>query len=336
MSKNLRVGLIGAGRIGKVHAEAIISQVPEAELVMVTDVVAEAAQALGEQYGIAHSANPQDVIDDASIEAVLICSSTDTHSQFITAAANAGKHIFCEKPIDHSLERIDAALAAADKAGVKLMIGFNRRFDSNFAKVKQMIADGKIGAPHILRITSRDPAPPPVSYIKVSGGIFLDMTIHDFDMARFLFGEVEEVYVVGGVMVDPAIGEAGDIDTVVITLKFASGAIGTIDNSRQAVYGYDQRVEAFGSGGMVNTKNNFANTHTYYSADGVSSEKPLYFFLERYMDSYANEMKAFVDCVVNDKPSPVTGQDGRSPVVIGMAAWKSYRENRPIKISEIN
>ncbi|MGB0385127.1 MAG: inositol 2-dehydrogenase [Ardenticatenaceae bacterium] len=335
MSNVLRVGLIGAGRIGKVHAEAIATQVPQAELVMVADVFVESANALGEKYGIAATDNYHDILNDPAIDAVLICSSTDTHAQIITEAARAGKDIFCEKPIDHSLERIDAALAAVKEAGVKLLIGFQRRFDANFMKLQQMIAAGKIGEPHILRITSRDPAPPPVEYIKVSGGIFLDMTVHDFDMARFLFGEVEEVYVVGAVMVDPAIGEAGDIDTAIVTLKFANGAIGSIDNSRKAVYGYDQRVEAFGSAGMVNVANDYPNTHTYYHAGGVEGEKPLYFFLERYMDAYANEMKAFVDCVVNDTDSPVTGEDGRAPVVIGMAAWKSYKENRPVKISEI-
>lgn len=336
MSKQIRVGLIGAGRIGKVHAEAIVSRVPSAELVSVADVHLPSAQELGDKYGLTVSDDPQMIIDDETIDAVLICSSTDTHCPLIIAAAEAGKHIFCEKPVDHDLGRIDTALAAVEKAGVKLMIGFNRRFDANFAKVKQMIDDGAIGAPHILRITSRDPAPPPISYIKVSGGIFMDMTIHDFDMARFLFGEVIEVYVAGGVMVDPAIGEAGDIDTALITLKFANGAIGSIDNSRQAVYGYDQRVEAFGADGMVDTRNNFANTHTHYSATGVVSEKPLFFFLERYMDSYGTEVKAFVDCVVNDREPPVTGADGRAPVVIAMAAGKSYRESRPVKISEIS
>ena len=335
MSNRLRVGLIGAGRIGKVHAEAIVAQVPQAELVMVADIFASSAKALADKYGIAATNTYHDILNDPSIEAILICSSTDTHAQLIIEGARAGKHIFCEKPIDHSLERIDAALAAVEEAGVKLQIGFNRRFDANFMKVQQMIAAGKIGTPHVLHIISRDPAPPPIEYIKVSGGIFLDMTIHDFDMARFLFGEVEEVYVLGGVMVDPAIGEAGDIDTAIVTLKFANGAIGTIDNSRQAVYGYDQRVEAFGSAGMVNVANNYANTHTYYHAGGVEGEKPLYFFLERYMASYANEMKAFVDCVLNDTDSPVTGEDGRAPVVIGMAAWKSYKEGRPVKISEI-
>lgn len=332
----LRVGLLGAGRIGKVHAEAITSQVADAEIVRVVDVMLSSAEALGKQYSIPYSDNPQDIFEDASIDAVLICSSTDTHSQFIVDSAEAGKHIFCEKPIDHDLARIDAALAAVEKAGVKILVGFNRRFDDNFAKVQQVVANGGVGEPHILRITSRDPAPPPVEYIKVSGGIFLDMMIHDFDMARFLIGsEVEEVYTLGAVMVDPAIGEAGDVDTAIVTLKFANGVIGSIDNSRQAVYGYDQRVEVFGSKGMVDVKNNLPNTHTIYNADGVTSEKPLYFFLERYMAAYGNEMKVFVDCVVNDKPSPVNGQDGRAPVVIGMAAQKSLEEGRPVKISEI-
>ena len=335
MNKRLRVGLIGAGRIGRVHAQAITSQVPQAELVMVADVMADAAQALAQQYKLEATDNYQDILGNTSVDAVLLCSSTDTHSQIITEAAQAGKQIFCEKPIDHDLVRIDGALAAVAQAGVKLMIGFNRRFDANFMKVQQMVAEGKIGEPQILRITSRDPAPPPVEYIKVSGGIFLDMTIHDFDMARFLFGEVEEVFTMAGVMVDAAIGEAGDVDTAVISLKFANGAMGTIDNSRQAVYGYDQRVEAFGSAGMVAVGNNVANTHVLSNAEGVHSEKPLHFFLERYMDAYAQEMKAFVACVMNDTPSPVTGQDGRAPVVIGMAAAKSYQENRPVKISEI-
>lgn len=335
MTQILNVGLIGAGRIGKVHAQALVTLVPEARLVRVADVVLEAAESLGKQYNIPYSDNHRDILDDDSIAAVLICSSTDTHSQFIIESAEAGKHIFCEKPIDHDLARIDAALEAVEKSGVKMLIGFQRRFDHNFAKLKQMIDAGAIGEPQILRITSRDPAPPPVSYIEVSGGIFMDMTIHDFDMARFLFGEVEEVYAIGGVMVDPAIGKAGDIDTAIITLKFANGAIGTIDNSRQAAYGYDQRVEAFGSKGMVAVQNDLPNTHTFYGADGVVSEKPLYFFLERYMTAYGDEIKAFVDCVVNDRPSPVSGEDGRAPVLIAMAAQQSLRERRSVKISKI-
>jgi myo-inositol 2-dehydrogenase/D-chiro-inositol 1-dehydrogenase len=254
----------------------------------------------------------------------------------IIEAAQAGKQIFCEKPIDYDLAKIDAALQAIERAGVKLQIGFNRRFDPNFRKVREMVASGKIGQPHILRITSRDPAPPPVSYIKVSGGIFFDMTIHDFDMARYLMNsEVSEVYVAAAVLVDPAIGEAGDVDTAVITLRFENGAIGTIDNSRQAVYGYDQRVEVFGSGGMAAAGNNTPDNHLYANAEGVHTAKPLYFFLERYMDSFIAEMREFVTSVQTDQQTPVTGADGRKPVLIGMAAWKSYRENRPVKLSEI-
>lgn len=336
MNDLLRIGLIGAGRIGRVHAQAISTQVPEAELVMVADVVASSAEGVAQQYRLTATDNYHDILGNPEIDAVLICASTDTHAQMITEAAQAGKQIFCEKPIDHDLARIDSALATVERAGVKLMIGFQRRFDTNFAKVRQMVVDGKIGSPQILRITSRDPAPPPVEYIKVSGGIFLDMTIHDFDMARFLFGEVAEVFVMGGVMVDPAIGEAGDIDTAVISLKFANGAIGSIDNSRQAAYGYDQRVEAFGSAGMVDVANERPNHHTYHHAGGIQYEKPHHFFLERYMDAYAKEVRAFVHCVVRNTPSPITGQDGRAPVVIGLAAAKSYREHRPVKISEID
>jgi len=267
---------------------------------------------------------------------VAICSSTDTHAHIVIEAAQAGKHIFCEKPIDHDLAKIDAALDAVSKAGVKLQIGFNRRFDPNFANVREMVAQGKVGEVHILRITSRDPAPPPVSYVKVSGGMFLDMTIHDFDMARFLSGsEVVEVFTAAGVMVDPGIGEAGDVDTAVITLRFANGSIGTIDNSRKAIYGYDQRVEVFGSGGMVQAYNNTPHNDYYADAEGVHAAKPLYFFLERYAESFIAEMKAFVQSVQENRPTLVGGMDGRIPVVIGLAAKKSYLEHRPVKLSEI-
>jgi myo-inositol 2-dehydrogenase/D-chiro-inositol 1-dehydrogenase len=331
-----RIGLIGAGRIGQVHAEVLARQVATAELAMVADVYEAAAATLGEKYGVPHTADYHDILRDDTIDAVAICSSTDTHAQIIVEAAAAGKHIFCEKPIALQLARIDEALAAVAKAGVKLMVGFNRRFDPNFRQAQEMVAKGKIGQPHLLRITSRDPGPPPIEYIKVSGGIFLDMTIHDFDMARFLMGsEVEEVYVAGAVLVDEAIGAAGDVDTAVITLKFANGAIGTIDNSRRAVYGYDQRVEVFGSAGMVQVGNEVGTTAVYSHAQAIESEKPLYFFLERYMAAYAEEMRQFVACLVEDTEPPVSGIDGRIPVVMGLAAWKSYQENRPIKVSEV-
>ncbi len=275
MSKRLRIGVIGAGRIGKIHAESIATRLPQAELAAVADIYLPAAQETGEAFQVPIIvADYHVILTDPAIEAVAICSDTNTHAQIIQEAAAAGKHIFCEKPIDHSLAKIDAALTAVAQAGVKLQIGFNRRFDPNFRKVRQIIVDGKIGQPHILRITSRDPAPPPIEYIKVSGGIFLDMTIHDFDMARYLIGsQVTEIFAAGGVMVDPAIGEAGDLDTVVITLKFANGVIGTIDNSRQAVYGYDQRVEVFGSEGMVAVSNDLPDTHVYSNANGVHAAR---------------------------------------------------------------
>jgi myo-inositol 2-dehydrogenase/D-chiro-inositol 1-dehydrogenase len=270
------------------------------------------------------------------IEAVVICSSTDTHAQITQEAAGAGKHIFCEKPIDLDLERIDKTLRAVDRAGVKFQVGFNRRFDPNFRRVRQMVADGSIGNPEVLRITSRDPGPPPLDYIRVSGGIFLDMTIHDFDMARFLIdSEVESLYAVGQVRVDPAIGEAGDIDTAVITLEFENGVIGTIDNSRRAVYGYDQRVEVFGSAGVVMVGNETPDRHVHLNAQGSHGPLPLHFFLERYTESYLAELQAFLQAVVEDGDVPVGGQDGRIPVVMGLAAGRSLRERRPVRLDEV-
>ena len=337
MSQNLRFGVIGAGRIGKIHAESLATRIPGVEVGVIADINLAAAQELANRLHIPTATQDYHIIlADPTIDAVAICSSTDTHAQIVIEAAQAGKHIFCEKPIDLDLAKIDAALAAVEKAGVKLQIGFNRRFDPNFRRIRQVVADGKIGEPHLIRITSRDPAPPPVSYIKVSGGLFLDMTIHDFDMARYLsHSEVVEVYTAAGVMVDPAIGEAGDVDTAVIILRFASGAIGTIDNSRKAVYGYDQRAEVFGSEGMVQTFNNTPDSHVYANADGVHSAKPLYFFLERYMESFIAEMKEFIKSIQENTIPPVTGIDGRIPVAIGMAAKKSYLEKRPVALSEI-
>ncbi len=337
MTDQINVGLIGAGRIGRVHAKNLAYRIPEAKLVAVADVFLEAATKCAADYQIPQiTQNPQDVFSNDEIDAVIICSSTDTHARFISDAANAGKHIFCEKPIALNLAVIDRALNDVERSGVKLQLGFNRRFDPNFKAARNAVAEGKIGNPHILHIISRDPSPPPIEYIKLSGGIFMDQTIHDFDMARFLIGdEVEEIYAAGGVMVDPAIGEAGDIDTAIITLKYKNGVIGVIDNSRQAVYGYDQRVEIFGSKGSVTVANNTPNSAVISNAKGVHSANPLYFFLERYMDAYAAEMEAFIECIQQDAPPPVTGIDGRIPVVMGLAAWKSYRENRPVKLNEI-
>jgi myo-inositol 2-dehydrogenase/D-chiro-inositol 1-dehydrogenase len=337
MTAKVTLGLIGAGRIGRLHAEHLAFRIPGADLLAVSDIVLEAAQECAAAFDVPTAAHDhRAIMEHPDIEAVVVCSSTDTHAQMIEEAAAAGKHVFCEKPIDFDLERIDRALAAVQEAGVKLQVGFNRRFDPSFRRVRELVASGAIGEPHILRITSRDPAPPPIEYVKVSGGMFLDMTIHDFDMARYLIdSEVEEVYVAGGVMVDPEIGQVGDIDTAVITLRFASGVVGTIDNSRQAVYGYDQRVEVFGSGGVAMAGNEYPNTAVVGDARSVHRDLPLNFFMERYTESYIAEMEAFIECVREDRTPAVTGIDGRVPVVIGYAAKRSYQENRPVKLSEI-
>ena len=335
--KKVGVGIIGAGRIGRVHACTVGRQLPAAEAVAITDINLEAAQEAAVLYGIGRvEKDAARILADPEINAVLICSSTNTHAQLIAEAARAGKHVFCEKPIDYDVARIDWALEAVKKAGVKLQIGFNRRFDANFARVRQAIVNGEVGTPHLLHIISRDPAPPPLSYIKVSGGMFFDMTIHDFDMARFLMGdEVEEVYAAAGVMVDPEIGQAGDVDTAVITLRFKNGAIGTIDNSRQAVYGYDQRVEVLGSKGSVATTNCYPNQAIISSATEVRRDLPLNFFMERYADSFVAEMKSFIEAVAEDKPTAVSGRDARMPVVMAMAAMRSHLEGRPVKLEEV-
>ena len=338
MADILRIGVIGAGRIGTIHAHNISRFIPFARLEGVADLrmngaMEHWAKDLGARVACTH---PGDLISDPSIDAVAICSSTDTHAEFIIAAADAGKHIFCEKPIDLNLDKVQTAITSAQRAGVKLQIGFNRRFDHNFAGIKKHILAGTIGQMHILKITSRDPAPPPPDYIAASGGIFLDMMTHDFDMARFLAGsEIVEVYAAGEVLIDPNIGKVGDIDTAVVTLRFAGGAMGIIDNSRKAAYGYDQRVEAFGSAGAVIAENDIPNTVKLYNASGVTTEKPLYFFLERYQGSFVEEMTAFADAVVNDKPVPVSGEDGLSNMLAALAAGKSLREGRPVKIAEV-
>ena len=338
MPNQLNLGLIGAGRIGRVHAESIMFRIPNATLLAVSDLYVASAQKCATDFGIpAAYGDHRALLDNPAIDAVVICSSTDTHTQFISEAAEAGKHIFCEKPIALDLAQIDRALATVARCGVKLQIGFNRRFDSNFRHLHEVVQRGEIGTPHTIRITSRDPAPPPISYIKGSGGIFLDMMIHDFDMVRYLLGaEVTELYATGAVLVDPAIGEAGDIDTAIVTLKFANGALGIIENSRQAVYGYDQRAEVFGSKGAIEASNKTAHNTRYSTATVIQQANPLYFFLERYMDSYVAEIRAFIDAIQQDTPTPVTGIDGRIPVVMGLAAGRSLREGRPVQPNEFD
>ena len=335
--KQLNIGILGAGRIGKVHAETLAFRLPQVRTLAIADVNREAAQAVAARCGIPTVAEASaEIFANSEIEAVLICSSTNTHADLIVQAAQAGKHIFCEKPIAHDLGQIDRALAAVEQAGVKLQIGFNRRFDANFARVRQAVVSGEIGTPRLLHIISRDPAPPPVSYIRVSGGMFLDMTIHDFDMARFLIGdEVEEIYTSGGVMVYPEIGKAGDLDTALIVMRFHNGVIGTIDNCRQAAYGYDQRVEILGSEGKIATENCYPNQAAVSTGKMVRRDLPLNFFMDRYTESFTSELRAFVAAVRENRPTAVTGMDGRIPVVMGLAARKSYDEHRPVRLEEV-
>ena len=333
----INVGVIGAGRIGTLHIEHLAQNIPDAELVAICSLDRGRVDTLAAQFNLPKVTNDYTtILADTQIDAVLICSSTDTHVQISREAAEAGKHIFCEKPIAFDLAQIDETLAIVEKSGVKFQVGFNRRFDASFRRIREAVAAGEIGEPHILRITSRDPGPPPIEYVKVSGGIFLDMTIHDFDMARYLIGdEVTEVYATGGVRVEPSIGEAGDIDTAVITLKFRNGVIGTIDNSREAVYGYDQRVEVFGSKGMVTAANPLTDTVTFSDSAGTRAAAPPHFFLERYKPAFLAELQAFLTCIREDTAPLVTGEDGRVPVVMGFAAMQSLRENRPVRLDEI-
>ena len=335
----LNIGIIGAGRIGKVHLESISYHVKNATVTAMADpFMNEETEKLIRSYGVSKvTKDYKDILNDKDIDAVLVCSSTDTHAAISIEAINAGKHVFCEKPVDHSIEKIQAvADALKEHPDIKFQVGFNRRFDHNFAAIRKAYDDGKIGEAHILKITSRDPEPPNPAYIKVSGGIFLDMTIHDFDMACFLTdSDVEELYVNSAVLVDPAIGEQGDVDTAIITMKMANGALAVIDNSRKAAYCYDQRAELFGSKGMVATSNDTVSSAVISNADGVTGEKPLFFFLERYMGSFSEEMRQFTEAVINDTEVPVGIHAGLQSVKIGLAARKSVEEHRPVKISEI-
>lgn len=334
----INVGIIGAGRIGKVHVQSICTQVPDAKVKMLADpFLTDETAAWAKDMGVLQvTKDYKEILADPEIDAVLICSSTDTHSPISVEAIKAGKHVFCEKPIDHDIDKIQEVIDALKGSKVKYQVGFNRRFDHNFEAVRDAVAAGKVGDIHVIKVTSRDPEPPSAEYVKVSGGMFLDMTIHDFDMVRFLADcNATEVYTEAAVLVDPAIGEAGDVDTAVITLKMENGAIAVIDNSRKAVYGYDQRAEVFGSKGMVATGNDTASAAVLSNENGVTGEVPLHFFLERYMAAYAKEVKCFIDAIVNDTDTPLGVMDGLEPVLMGLAAKKSMEEHRPVKLSEV-
>ncbi len=330
----LKVGLLGAGRIGTVHAKAITAH-SKSELVAVSDAFAENAEKLAKEFGT-DARSTEEIIADPSIDAVLVATSTNTHSDLIEAATASGKAVLCEKPVDLSLKRARTCLAAVKGTGRPVMIGFNRRFDPSFGTLKAALEAGEIGKPELLSLTSFDPAPPPVSYIKVSGGLFRDMMIHDFDMSNFIMGALPEtVSASGSSIVDPEIGAAGDVDTAVVTMTYADGRITVIKNSRRAAYGYDQRIELLGSDGLLQAQNMLENTVVKSTATGVTGAKPTYFFLERYMPAYEAEWAAFVDALNNDTPMPVSLADGVSALALAEAAARSLAEGRPVKMDDV-
>ncbi len=330
----LKVGLLGAGRIGQVHA-VNISRHPASRLVAVSDVHASAADCVAEAWG-ATVRSSDEIIADPAIDAVLIATSTDTHSDLIEAATQAGKAVLCEKPVDLSLERARSCQAVAAATGQPVMIGFNRRFDRSFSAMKTALDGGEIGRAELLAITSYDPAPPPIAYVKVSGGLFRDMMIHDFDMAHFMMGEApERVSAVGSSLVDPEIGEAGDVDTAVATLTYRDGRIAVIRTSRRAAYGYDQRAELLGSDGLLQVENKLETSLIKSTADGVTGAKPTYFFLERYMPAYEAEWAAFVDLVLNDGPNPVSLEDGVTALAMAEAATRSAASGVPVALNDV-
>ncbi len=321
------------GRIGKVHLKSISNRIENAEVVAVMNP-SERGQSFAKNYHVsAVSDDPDIVFKNDEVDAVLICSPSDTHAEYIHRAAQAGKAIFCEKPLDLSLPKIEEIISVTSRHQVPLFVAFNQRFDPDFAKIKSIVTDGGIGDLRMIKITSRDPAPPPIDYIKSSGGMFLDMTIHDFDMARYLANsEVNEVYAVGKNLVDPAIGEAGDIDSAVVILKFDNAVTAVIENSRQAAYGYDQRLEVFGSKGMAMADHTKKDNHVLLNESGIHKARPMDFFMDRYVDSYLNELKAFIQAIVSGEPQPVTGEDGLKATKIALAANQSMKENRPVKL----
>ena len=330
----LKIGLLGAGRIGQVHAAAISAH-PDSVLAAVSDVYVPAAEALATPYDAAVKSSDE-IIADSAIDAVLVATSTDTHSDLIEAATRAGKAVLCEKPVDLSLARARVCLANAEQTGQPVMVGFNRRFDPNFALIKEGLATGEIGKAELLSITSFDPAPPPVSYIKVSGGLFRDMMIHDFDMANFIMGEAPvSISATGSCVVDPEIGAAGDIDTAIVTLTYADGKLAVIKNSRRAGYGYDQRLEVLGADGLLQANNMLESSVVKSTKDGVVSAKPTYFFLERYMPAYRAEWAAFVEAMQANNPMPVTLEDGVQALAMAEAAKQSLDTGKPVALADV-
>lgn len=327
----LRFGLLGAGRIGKLHGGNIAAS-PRAKLVAVADIDRNAAGALANATG-AEARSPDDIIGAGDIDAVLIGTSTDTHADYIEKAVRAGKAVLCEKPVDLDAKRIEACLKVVDAAGKPLMIGFNRRFDPNFAALKKRLDAGAVGKVEMVTVISRDPGPPPVSYIERSGGLYRDMMIHDFDMARFLLGEEPVViHALGSVLVDPEIGKAGDVDTAMVMMRTASGKLCQISCSRRAAYGYDQRIEVHGSGGMIRAGNIHETTVETATGNGFATDPVLNFFLERYAQAYRDELAAFIEAIeTGSQPSP-SGHDGLMAQRLADAATESWKSGQPVAL----
>ncbi len=327
----LKVGLIGAGRIGRIHGRNVAAR-PDATLVAVADADAAAARSVAAQSG-AETATVDAVLAAPDIAAVLVCAPTDMHADLIERAARAGKAVFCEKPVDLSSERIVATLRVVAEAGTPLMIGFNRRFDTHFAALQERLRQGAVGEVELVTILSRDPAPPPVSYIARSGGLFRDMMIHDFDMARFLLGEEPvEVQALGSSLVDPAIGQAGDVDTAAVQMRTASGKLCQISNSRRATYGYDQRIEVHGSKGMLRAGNVHETTVELATAEGLRADPVQNFFLERYAEAYRRELDAFVTALATGAAPSPSGHDGLRAQRLADAAAESLRRGGPVTV----
>jgi len=335
MKQQVNIAVIGTGRIGSVHTRNLVRSIHEANLVAICDIRLEVAQAVADEVGIERVVKDyHELLEDKNIEAMLIATNTDTHAFIVKDVALAGKHIFCEKPLALDLASTDDVLDTIRKTQVKLQIGFNRRFDKSFIRVREIVASGEIGRPCIMHIINRDPEPPSLEYATTSGGMFLDMSIHDFDMARFQIGEVEEVYAIGNVLVAPYLKDIGDVDIDIITLRFANGTLGSIDNSRKCTYGYDQRLEVFCTNGTAMAGNEYEHTAIMGNEAGYHSAKVPHFFIQRYADGYVTEVRQFIQAVRDDKPVTPTGQDSRMAVLLGSAAWESLRTNRPISLKE--
>ncbi|GIN69584.1 inositol 2-dehydrogenase [Bacillus sp. J14TS2] len=334
--KKTCIGIIGIGRIGQLHADNIL-RASNVKLKAISDVCLAEIKGTYLEKSVDYITDDfRKIIADPEIDAIFICSSTDTHVEIIKAAATSGKHVFCEKPISFNYHETEEALQVVRENNVKLQVGFNRRFDQHFRKVYESVQKGIIGEPQIIRVTSRDPEPPPASYIQRSGGLFIDMAIHDFDMMRFLSGSnVTEVHVYAANLVDPMIGELEDIDTAIISLKFANGALGVIDNSRKATYGYDQRVEVFGDKGAVSAGNERITNIEISTGESVSIDKPKHFFLERYQEAYVEEVQSFIRSIQENQPIECAGEDGLEAEILAYAARQSWLEKRTVTISEI-